>query len=96
MPYRYRVRATCTAYVGETWTVTSPRPLTDDEVEAYLLYDEDPDEAGVTLSCTDQDISDEHDRSVSEVELVESPPEPAPDPAYKIYRQGFPLDDPRD
>lgn len=68
MLYRSRVKTVCTAYVGEDWTVTSNRPLTDEEAAGAVVGDLDADEEGITLACVEQEISDEHDRHVVSVE----------------------------
>lgn len=74
--YRYRVRTVCTATVEEVWTVTSPVPLTEEQVENAVIggefNDDDPVEAGIFIECQDEEISDEHDRSVCEISTLEA------------------------
>lgn len=62
--HRYRVRATCVGIVTETWTVTSPEPLTREQI-CELVYGADID--GVTAECQSEEVSDEHDRTIDEV-----------------------------
>ncbi len=68
--YRYRVRTTCTAWVGEDWTVESDHPISLDDAEAAVLGDIDPGLLGITIACVDQDVSDEHDRSIVDSEVL--------------------------
>lgn len=71
--YRYRVSTTCTAYLSEDWIVTSDQPLTLEEAEAAVLgdLDTDTDDRHVGVACVDQDVTDEHDRSVAESYVLE-------------------------
>lgn len=67
--YRYHVKTVCTATVTEAWTVESDRPLTPEQLDDVVVSGEldgadVPDT--VTFSCGDEEISDEHDRSVME------------------------------
>lgn len=74
-PHRYTVTAYCRAVVKETWKVTSPTPLNEADITDMLTGGSWPDD--VICECTDEDVSDEEDREVTDVReetVGEAPP----------------------
>lgn len=61
--YRYRFKTVCAATCTETWTVTSPVPLSDEEARA-IMVDGGDEERGIELSCIDEEVSDEENRTI--------------------------------
>lgn len=76
MTYRYKVKAVCTATLLETWTVTSTRPLANDDEVQEALSNLDHDE--FDLEFQGQEIDNERDRTVMSVERL--PPEASGEP----------------
>lgn len=73
--HRYRVKTVCTATVAEEWTVESDRPLTPDQLEDLIVGGEidgdDPNTEHVSFNCVEEEVSDEHDRSMTEWSLLD-------------------------
>lgn len=69
MANRYVVRAICTGTINERWMVTSERPLTREEVTDAVEGGERPD--GVTVDCTEEEVSEEENRQITDVEIDE-------------------------
>ena len=67
--FRYRAKASCVAILTEWWTVTSDRPLTDEEVAVVLLDGAEELEvpAEVTVACVDEEADEETNRQVLSV-----------------------------
>jgi hypothetical protein len=72
--FSYRVKTVCTATVAEEWTVTSDRPLSDDQLADIVVGGELDGEdvpAAIALNCVEEEVSNEHDRSVTESYLLD-------------------------
>ena len=64
----YTVTTKCVATLTEEWTITSERPLSEDEIADLMGRDvTQGDPAGIGIEFNEQEVDEERERSVQSV-----------------------------